>query len=205
LEETFSSSLDEWTRRLIATSLYHYDECMGGGIPDSFAEAELNEFRREMTVIYDFDTASQMKRHLIQYERFLKSGDDSKAHPVYYGYDDVAEEEIISEITSKLSSEGKNYEGEVTLGGHKQYTVDIIVGEVAIEAKSSIRSSIDRGIAQCKLYEHKGYKPILVTPIYWEEIMDMCNSMDIPLTLYDPMHKEFIPIVFEKGVSTVLE
>jgi len=91
--------------------------------------------------------------------------------------------------------------------GHTNVRVDLVdeEKEIAIEVKGSRWKSIKQGLFQCSIYESKGYRPLFVTPLYSEEVVEVFDKADIPLTLYDPNKDEFIPITFERGVSTVLE
>lgn len=71
--------------------------------------------------------------------------------------------------------------------GYTSTIPDIVVDEskVAVECKGSTPHSIMSGVGQSIFYEYYGYKPVIATGVYWDNLANVCKERGIWLMYVD--------------------
>lgn len=168
-----------------------------------YNEINIEEYREWLSSKY---THSTTQSYTNDAKQFVKYDNDSKyaSSNKVNGVHNIPEHEVVDLTREHLEYkyDSSHILSEYTIAGKREkgytgYFADLFVedSQTAVECKSSTLSEIVKGVSQCIFYKAYNYKAILVTPLYWDKLVDVCRDQGIGLVFADVESDDMVGLV----------
>lgn len=159
----------------------------------SVADVNIDKFERFLSEEYADATARSYRNDALSFLKYVNNSDHLDGNYIK-GDSSVSEDsvvEVMEDWINDIYSEN-SVKTEYTIAGarsegYRSVIPDIVVHDsnVAVECKGNVPHTIGTGVAQCIFYSFYGFKPIIATPVYWDDLISICESNDIGLVYVD--------------------
>lgn len=146
---------------------------------------DVKNIRRRLFDIYDTPTAQSLLNRCMRFISFCKNEKEGYifGDSGIRGDTDTEESEVVDTIESMIKGRDYQLEANIMSPDNRNFRIDILIdGKLAIECKGGNNTrSLITGIGQCMIYKYEEFIPYLITPVYWDNLEEVCNEAGICL------------------------